>query len=275
MILQPGTSQCVTSSKTADSPDTRMLQPPASPPLTHPPHSSRLVPFDDSPLRNCPIRDIAITERDKQLLADLRRVSVMSMPRCRVSRYATAWAECLEGASSGHQSWAVLCRYRCRLLLAEIPKGSDRNAELKHRLQLWRAGEIHELVGRVLGQQHSGPLRRRKRTVQQQTDEQCGRRACALTATGSISGAVKGLLGGAAQGSADCRKNKRSSGSGTHPTSTECAEAERVAWRGGRYKAARGARREHFGDSTPSPLSGRQASCRKNVDACSTRNGCS
>ena len=31
-------------------------------------------------------------------------------------------------AISGHQT--VLCRYRCRLLLAEIPKGSDRNVEL-------------------------------------------------------------------------------------------------------------------------------------------------
>ena len=121
---------------------------------------------------------------------------------------------------------------------------------MKHRLQLWEAREIHELVGRVLGQQHSGPLRRRKRTVQPQTDEQCGRRACALTATESISGAVKGLVGGAAQGSADCRKNwttalnLRSSGSGTRPTSTERAEAARVAWGGGRHKAARGARRE-------------------------------
>ena len=50
--------------------------------------------------------------------------------------------------------------------------------------------------------QHSGPLRRRKRTVQPQTDELRGRRACALTARGPIK-----LVGGAAQGSADCRKN--------------------------------------------------------------------
>ena len=63
----------------------------------------------------------------------------------------------LAGAISGHQSWAVLCR----LLLAEVPKGSDRNAELKLRLQLWEVGEI-----RVLGQHHSGPLRRRKRITQ-------------------------------------------------------------------------------------------------------------
>ena len=47
-------------------------------------------------------------------------------------------------------------------------------------------------------------------------------RACALTARGSLSKSMKGLVGGAAQGPADCRKNwttaliPRSSGFGTH-----------------------------------------------------------
>ena len=85
--------------------------------------------LDDSPLPNCPIRDIVVTERDKQPLADLRRVSAMAIPRCIVSRNAPAWAESLEGAISGHQSRAALCRHRCRLLLAEVPKGCDRNVE--------------------------------------------------------------------------------------------------------------------------------------------------
>ena len=55
------------------------------------------------------------------------------------------------------------------------------------------------------------------------------------TARGSISKAMKGLVGGAAQGSADCRRNwtrafiPRSSGFGTHPTSAECADA--AEWR--------------------------------------------
>ena len=39
----------------------------------------------------------------------------------------TLRAESLEGALIGHQSWALLRRYRCRLLLAEILKGVDRN----------------------------------------------------------------------------------------------------------------------------------------------------
>ena len=86
--------------------------------------------------------------------------------------------------------------------------------------------------------------------MQPQTDEQRGKRACALTASGSTNKAVKRLVGGAAQGSADCRKNwtaaliPRSSGSGTHPTSAECAEAARTAWGGGRHKAAWSAMRE-------------------------------
>ena len=35
-----------------------------------------------------------------------------------------------------HHCWGLLCRYRCRLLLADISKGVDRNFQLKQRLQL-------------------------------------------------------------------------------------------------------------------------------------------
>ena len=102
------------------------------------PQSSQPVPpgdpLDDSPLPNCSIRDVVLTDRDKQLLSELRLASAMALPRCAVSRYATAWAESLDGAMSSHQSWALLCRYHSRLLLAEIPKGVDRNSELKQRL---------------------------------------------------------------------------------------------------------------------------------------------
>ena len=172
------------------------------------------------------------------------------VPRCIVSRYATAWAESLEGAISGHQSWALLCRYRCRLLLAEVPRGTGRNSELKLRLRMWETGQVSDLISKILGQQHSGPLCRRIREMLPQTDEQRGKRACALTARGSISKAVTGLVGGASQGSADCRKNltsaliPRSSCIGTHSTIAKSAEAARIAWSGGRWKAARSAVRE-------------------------------
>ena len=84
------------------------------------PQSSQQVPprepSDDTPLPNCPIRDVVLTDRDKQL------ASAMALPRCVVCRHATAWAESLEEAMSSHQFWALLCRYQCRLPLAEIPK---------------------------------------------------------------------------------------------------------------------------------------------------------
>ena len=49
--------------------------------------------LDDSLLPNSPIRDIVITERDAQLLAELHRASVMAIPRSIASCHATAWAE--------------------------------------------------------------------------------------------------------------------------------------------------------------------------------------
>ena len=58
------------------------------------------------------------TDRDKQLLSELRQASAMALPRCVVSRYATSWAGSIEGAMNGHQSWALLCRFRCRLVSA-------------------------------------------------------------------------------------------------------------------------------------------------------------
>ena len=70
--------------------------------------------------------------------------------------------------------------YRFRLLFAEIPKGTDRNSELKLRLHVSDTGQISDLI--------------------------CGKRASVLTARGSISKVMKGLVGGAAQGSADCRR---------------------------------------------------------------------
>ena len=122
----------------------------------------------------------------------------MAIPRSIVLRCATGWAESLEGALKGHQSWEL------RTLLAEVPKGPDRNSEIKkRRLQLWEAGKVHDLIGRILGQQHTGP--QEKKTLRPQTAEQRGKRACALTARGSTSKAMKGLVGGAAAGSAEHR----------------------------------------------------------------------
>ena len=73
-------------------------------------------PLDDSPLPNFPIRDVVLTDRDKQLVTELRRASAMALPRCVASRYSTAWAEYLEGAMSGHQSCSAATAVACSLL---------------------------------------------------------------------------------------------------------------------------------------------------------------
>ena len=159
---------------------------------------------------------------------------------------------------SRHHCWAVLCRYRCHLLLAEIPKGVDRNSELKQRRHLWDTGQISDLISKVLGQQNSGPHRRTAIRMQSQTDQQRGtaretsgrlttdetaREASLCLDSPRIPQQSRGWAGGgAAQGSAVCRTNwttalnPRSSGIGTHPTSAEFAEAARTAWGGGRYE---------------------------------------
>ena len=54
------------------------------------------------------------------------------------SQTTTSWPAIRRRLGNGHQSWAILCRYRCRTLQAEVPDGSDRNTELKQRLQLRR-----------------------------------------------------------------------------------------------------------------------------------------
>ena len=130
-----------------------------------------------------------------------------------------------------------LCRYRCRLLPAGIPKGHDGNAELKkRRLQLWEATQMHELIGRILGQHHTEQQNRDQRPRPPQTEEQKGKRACALTARGSISKAMKGLIGGAVAGTAELRQlwtaalSPRSAGQSTHATDVEQAQAARAAW---------------------------------------------
>ena len=95
------------------SPDTRVQRPMARLPFSCEDAARsqchQVTSLDDSPLPNCSVRDVVLTERDKQSLAELRRASAMALRRCIVSRNATAWAESLNEAISDHQSWALLC----------------------------------------------------------------------------------------------------------------------------------------------------------------------
>ena len=44
----------------------------------------------------------------------------------------------------GNANWSNLCRFRARLLLADVPEGVDRNEELKRRMRLWERGEMDD-----------------------------------------------------------------------------------------------------------------------------------
>ena len=52
--------------------------------------------------------------------------------------------------SHGHQFWALLCRFRCRLLLAEIPTGVDRSSELNRDFSCG-IGTISNLISQSSG----------------------------------------------------------------------------------------------------------------------------
>ena len=81
-------------------------------------------PLDLQSTAEQPYSGVAIAEHDAQLLADVNRASAGAIPRSIISQYATAWAESSEGALNGHQAWAILCRYRCQSLLAEVQTAS-------------------------------------------------------------------------------------------------------------------------------------------------------
>ena len=105
-----------------------------------------------------------------------------------------------------------------------------------------------------------------------------------LTAGGLIIKAMRGLVGGAAVGSTECRKQwttaliSRSSGHGTHPSGAERAQAARAAWGGGWHKTARGAEREQGRSKTgtaslphvklaPMSAPGPTSECQEHLDA--------
>ena len=80
-------------------------------------------------------------------------------------------------------------------LLAEIHNGCDRNDR-----HLRKTREVPELTGRVPRPQHTGQQAAANKKTKPQTEEQRRKRACAFTAGGSISKALKGLVRGVAAG---------------------------------------------------------------------------
>ena len=145
----------------------------------------------------------------RPLLVDLRWASQMAIPRSIVSRYATAWAESLEGALTGHQSWAILCRYRCRLLLVEVPKGSDNDCSSGRRETLTTSSE--ELEGSSTLDSKAGQRKicsrstqdlksEERKTGQPQTEEQRSKKSVPSQPEESIGKAVERTRGWSSSG---------------------------------------------------------------------------
>ena len=61
-------------------------------------------------------------------------------------RVGATWAEAPEGCLAGDSDWDTLAAYRTRLILAPIPKGSDRIEELNERLELWEQCRFDDFI---------------------------------------------------------------------------------------------------------------------------------
>ena len=185
------------------------------------------TPRDDSPAPDSPVRDIAMRESDTEMLGELRRASAVAIPRCVVSRYATAWERAWKERSmviSPGQSRFGIGAGFCRHQPTQVA-----TAMLRRRVHMWESGEMHDLLE---GSWDSCTPGNRIRIKMQPQTEQRGKRACAHTARG-----MEGLVGGAAAGTAEHRKLwttaliPRSSGRSTHPTEIERAQvAHECPW---------------------------------------------
>ena len=201
----------------------------------------------DQPQRHA-IRAVGTSAETKNAARSLERGTLSRVPLAVASRFASCWAEALEGSMAGDNEWAFLARYRCRLLLAPVPEGADRNAELKRRLQMWEQGSFDDLTRRVAGQQLEANRRDGRKRAERHagSEERKGRAARRAAAAGAVGKAVKGLVGGVATGSAAERARwtadliPRSAINGSPCTRPEEAtEAGTCAWGAGDVDRAR------------------------------------
>ena len=101
----------------------------------------------------------------------------------------------------GHQEWQKLAPFRCRLLLANVPRDLDRNEELKARFDLWQRASWRELLDRIMGQQvKEADDPELAGTKPGEEERKKAARAKRLAAAGAVGKAIKGLRGGMAEG---------------------------------------------------------------------------
>ena len=132
-------------------------------------------------------------------------------------------------------------------MLGPIPKDVDSNTELKRRLRLWEEGQFNELVMHVAGQQADGAHEKARNAddYSEVSDEQRARAAKQKTAAKATSKAVKGLVGGIAQGNAEQREQwtkdliPRSAIPDGVCSAEEAEDAKVCSWGNGDYQVAK------------------------------------
>ena len=124
-----------------------------------------------------PSRNLTLPPNLDEACLGISRSSAEHIPASLIPRYAVAWAECLEGLVTGDPTWSQLAKWRCRLLLCDIPRDSDRVTEIRERLCLWEMGDIQSLVVRVqsCALQNAEAARRTSPVIE--SWDQCGKRA--------------------------------------------------------------------------------------------------
>ena len=194
----------------------------------------------DAPDARRAVRAVRISDASKRAAVHLHRGGLKKVPKCVASRMAVAKAEGIEGSLADDEDWGFLARYSTRLLLAPIPRGADRNSELKRRLLFWEDGRVDELVTRICGQQVEAERMRGRRSQDDDSEERRGQMAREKTAAGGIRKAMMGLVGGVASSTPAEREQwtsnliPRSHLDGSPcPTPEEEREARECAWGGG------------------------------------------
>ena len=95
------------------------------------------------------LRGVNLTSRTKELCQGLSRRTLDHLPAAVASRFAVAWAECIEGMMQGDEAWGFLASCKAKLILAPDPEDKDRNEEVKRRMKLWVEGRLEELAARI------------------------------------------------------------------------------------------------------------------------------
>ena len=101
--------------------------------------------------------------------------------------------------------WGIIAAHRTRFILAPIPKGADRMEELNERLELLEQGRFDDLIGKIVGQQVQDVVRTEPEG--EANEERRTAQTRRKTAAGAAGKALKGLMGGVAQGTVDERKS--------------------------------------------------------------------